>query len=551
MTTSAHAWTTLIQLPGFKQTSKTQWEARCPGHDDRKSSLCISSDSTGKILLKCQAGCNFDHVCMCARIDPKDLFPANGNVSKPTISEAYSYETLEGQLSFQVVRLEPKDFRQRRPDGKGGWIWDTKGIKRIPYNLQELVACDYPLIVEGEKDVESLRKIGRVATCNAGGAGKWTDELSQYFSNDQQVVILPDNDSPGRKHADQVARSLTGKVASIKILELPGLPDKGDVSDWLQGRNSDQAREELFELEKAAPEWKPVTEAEKQDKSITALVKTYVESIEGVFMVSQLYSDLGIRETQDKNTARHALARLKGTLVQPHGNKSGQWRVISGECNEIDFSKQEEVRECNIWLPLDLHNYVSIMPGNIIVVTGDPDSGKTAFLLNVIKRNLDRWDIHYFNSEMGKDELRKRLQLFSDFPMTHKNFHAYERSNDFQDVVKPGIMTINIIDYLEVTDEFYLIGKYINDIHRALEGALCIIAIQKKDRNSDMPLGKERALEKPRLAIALTAGSQHKDAVATIIKCKNRKTEHSMLFKKREYKLVQGSEFKCHGSEWI
>jgi hypothetical protein len=549
--TTAPAIERLRQLAGFKGKDN-QFVARCPAHEDRHASLSVGVDSSGKILLKCQAGCETSVILSKLGLEIKDLFtPNNGNGTKPNISATYSYYTLEGKLSYQVVRLEPKDFRQRQPDGKDGWIWNTKGLKRIPYNLSELATCDFPIIVEGEKDVESLRKIGRVATCNAGGAGKWSDDLSQYFRSEQHILIIPDNDDPGRKHAQAVAKSLSGKVASIKILELPGIPEKGDISDWLVGKDPDLVGDELFQLEERCMEWTPPTVDEKPKESpISANVKNYIESIEGVFNTGQLYRDLGLATPQDKDAARHALSRLKGIKIQPHGNKNGEWRIINGECAEIDFTKEEQVRECNLWLPFDLHNYVSIMPGNIIIVTGDPDSGKTAFLLNIIKRNVERWDIHYFNSEMGKDELRKRLNLFGDFPVKHPNFHAYERSNDFQDVIKPGIVTINIIDYLEITDDFYLVGKYINDIHRALGGSICVIAIQKKDRNSDMPLGKERALEKPRLAIALRAGSHIEPAIATIIKCKNRKTDHSMLYKKREYKLVAGSEFMCHGAEW-
>lgn len=223
--------------------------------------------------------------------------------------------------------------------------------------------------------------------------------------------------------------------------------------------------------------------------------------------------------------------------------------MIRGDVVEMDFSSIQ-TEELNLWLPLDLHKYVKIMPGNIIVVTGDPDAGKTAFLLNIIKRNTEKWSCHYFNSEMGKEELHERLLLFRDFPITHPNFHAYERSSDFQDVIQPGKYSLNIIDYLEITDEFYLVGKYINDIHRVLGEAVAIVAIQKKSRDSDMPLGAQRALEKPRLAIALNGGSKTGPNRATILKCKNRKTTHSMIGLSREYKLIKGSEFIDDQKGW-
>lgn len=247
------------RLPGYKAAGKNQWEVQCPGHEDRKASLSISFGSDGRLLLHCHAGCELEHILESAGLQKKDLFPSNGNGNhaERRILATYDYCSAAGKLVYQVVRFEPKDFRQRRPDGNGGWTWETKGLKRLPYNQADLLSAEYVFIVEGEKDVESLRNIGLVATCNSGGAGKWTAELSQYFNPHQRITILPDNDDPGRKHAEQVAQSLSGKVTSLKVLELPELPEKGDVSDWLQGRDPEAAAEELCRLAEAAPEWKP------------------------------------------------------------------------------------------------------------------------------------------------------------------------------------------------------------------------------------------------------------------------------------------------------
>ena len=103
---------------------------------------------------------------------------------------------------------------------------------------------------------------GLTATCNPMGAGKWRPDFNQYFEG-KQVVILPDNDEPGRKHAESVARHLHGTAKSVKILELPGLPEKGDVSDWLAaGGTADQ----LFNLAEKAPEWQPNAKQSRQTK---------------------------------------------------------------------------------------------------------------------------------------------------------------------------------------------------------------------------------------------------------------------------------------------
>ncbi len=144
----------------------------------------------------------------------------------------YTYQDENGEPRMQVRRYEPKTFRQFRPDGRGGWIAGVKGVERVPYHLpelQEAVSLGRPIYIpEGEKDVETLRANGLDATCNAGGAGKWRDEFGKYFDG-ANVVILPDADDAGRNHADQVARSLNGTAASVRILEMPGVKD---VTEW-------------------------------------------------------------------------------------------------------------------------------------------------------------------------------------------------------------------------------------------------------------------------------------------------------------------------------
>jgi putative DNA primase/helicase len=173
---------------------------------------------------------------------------------KRRIVATYGYRDEAGELLFQVVRYEPKDFRQRRPDGQGGWTWRVKGVRQVPYRLFELranAAEDPVLIVEGEKDVDRLASLGFVATCNAGGANKWPAELKSYFVG-ATVCILPDNDEAGRSHAENIAASLHGIAASVRIVLLPGLARGGDVSDWLDA-GGDASR--LVELCEAAPLW--------------------------------------------------------------------------------------------------------------------------------------------------------------------------------------------------------------------------------------------------------------------------------------------------------
>lgn len=146
----------------------------------------------------------------------------------------YDYQGEDGAVLFQVRRHEPKDFRQYGFVG-GEWVPTVKGIKQVPYRLPQLLAAPIDAIiyiVEGEKDADRLVRLGLFATTCAGGAGKWASTHSEYFAG-RRAIIIPDNDKAGRDHAQQVAQSLSGIAASVGVLALPGLPEKGDVSDWL------------------------------------------------------------------------------------------------------------------------------------------------------------------------------------------------------------------------------------------------------------------------------------------------------------------------------
>ncbi|MBI2826537.1 MAG: DUF3987 domain-containing protein [Planctomycetia bacterium] len=247
----------LAKLPDARKTTKG-WSARCPAHDDRRASLSITEAEDGRVLLHCHARCEPAAVVAAWGLTLADLMadaPSLPNKSngKPRIVTTYDYRDEAGNVLFQVVRIDPKDFRQRRPKPGGGWDWSVKGVRVVPYRLPELLADPTApvFVVEGEKDVDALRGLGIVATCNAGGAGKWTAEHAEFLRN-RDVLVLADNDEPGRKHAQQVAQSLHGIAQAVRVVELPGLPPKGDVSDWIAAGGT---RDELLRLVKAASDW--------------------------------------------------------------------------------------------------------------------------------------------------------------------------------------------------------------------------------------------------------------------------------------------------------
>jgi len=261
----------LERLDGVRPTGDG-YMAKCPAHDDRKASLSVT-ERGGRILLHCHAGCSFEAVRDALslrnsdlRTDTPELLPG-----RRRIVASYDYRDESGTLLYQVVRYQPKEFRQRRPDGHGGWSWKLNRVRRVLYRLPELMAANPErtiYIAEGEKAADRLAREGLTATCSPGGAGKWRDEYAEVLRG-RRVVVLPDNDAPGRSHAEAVARSLHGIAASVKAVELPGLASKADVYDWLEASHT---ADELERLAARAPEWEATT-TEPNDPTLLPAVR--------------------------------------------------------------------------------------------------------------------------------------------------------------------------------------------------------------------------------------------------------------------------------------
>lgn len=253
------------KLPSARQAGENQWLAKCPAHDDAKASLSIGMGDNGKVLLKCQAQCPTETVCEALGLRMSDLFPATGKPARKRIVATYNYRAENGNLLYQTVRYEPKDFRQRHPDGNGGWIWNLNGVKRILYNLPALVKADSSelvFIVEGEKDADRLIGLGVLTTTCPMGAGKWS-KVDASPLNGHPVAVFRDNDDSGHEHQRDVANRLYRKVREVKLIELLGLGPKQDVSDWL---DSGHTVKELVALVWTTPAYQPdATQAPPKD----------------------------------------------------------------------------------------------------------------------------------------------------------------------------------------------------------------------------------------------------------------------------------------------
>ena len=249
------------------------WQASCPAHDDSSPSLSISEGDRQPVVMHCHAGCSTDDILSAVGLSMRDVCESDARNWNPWQDgeevAVYPYTDAEGTTLFEVVRFEPKKghplherdktFLQRVP-GKG-WGRSKYDVDPVLYRLPSVL--DYAergfsvFIVEGEKDVHTLEDHGFVATTCPQGADKWTDAFSTALK-DAHVVILPDNDEPGRKHARAVASSVESHAASVQIVDLSEHADhagKGfDVSDWFErGGTAD----DLHRIIENAEEWTP------------------------------------------------------------------------------------------------------------------------------------------------------------------------------------------------------------------------------------------------------------------------------------------------------
>jgi putative DNA primase/helicase len=247
-----------------RRVSAVRWMAKCPAHPDRNPSLSIAEGENGHILLRCHAGCTVEAILHALTLTVADICGPqwSGGSKGEEFVAAYDYHDPSGKLVYQAVRYSsPKKFRQRRPDGRGGFTWNMDGISRVLFNIPMLVRSNVALIAEGEKDALNLQeaavrfrddeaKLTYAATTNIGGAGKWLETYSPYLAG-KSVFVFQDNDDAGRAHAQQVCASVQKYAQVVRLVELPGLPEKGDVSDYLNSHNVD----ELFALMQASQVW--------------------------------------------------------------------------------------------------------------------------------------------------------------------------------------------------------------------------------------------------------------------------------------------------------
>ena len=300
-----------------KRVGDDRATARCSAHEDRVASLSLSTGHDGNVLLHCHAGCTTADIVEMAGLRMTDLFRESNPVvpltpvltSRSASSQTvYTYRSLDGSVAGEVVRGPGKRFRQRRPDGDGGWEWKAP-VTPILYQWPELVAQpDKPVwVVEGEKDTDRLCALGLRATTNAAGAGKWrAAHTSALFDlSPPAVYVIPDHDVPGQRHAFSVTDSLTTAGLAAAIVPLPDSPEHGDVSDWLAAGHTIEELHALALAASDAPEVLVPTDFDDATQRLTRLSEGCYELV---------WPELGIQFGVD-HMRRGRDGDLKGELT--------------------------------------------------------------------------------------------------------------------------------------------------------------------------------------------------------------------------------------------
>jgi hypothetical protein len=276
---------------------------------------------------------------------------------------------------------------------------------------------------------------------------------------------------------------------NIINIERPDLQDK--IYEWVY-----EIREEMLGKSK--------DEQLKQTLQ-HALHNVFLGIGEGTFSTSDCYRELNLKTADEKGACRMALTRLVAQrVIEREGSgRSGQYRIINNKKNKIDITKAD-TKPIIVKLPLNIHEYVNIYKGNIIIISGESNAGKTGFCLNAAKMNREMWHVNYLTSEMQDGtELRIRLEAFNEPLTIWDSVDFVYRTDTYPDVIDPD--GLNIIDYLDEGKggEAYQVPRRIREISEKLKDGVAIICLQKHSQKA-FAFGGEGTMNTARLYLSIT-----------------------------------------------
>jgi hypothetical protein len=280
-----------------------------------------------------------------------------------------------------------------------------------------------------------------------------------------------------------------------------------------------------------------------REKSLTQDIRDWISVTWGNFSVTSYYKAQQIVTSDEKTKCRVIFGRLvKEGLIERIPDKNGWYRKIEADCEPEDW-QDASTESIDVWLPFGLDRIAEIQNGNIILIAGEPNAGKTAALMNIARENMHKFKVHYFSSELGKSGFKRRADKFPNLSTDQWKINFYPRAANFADVIKQGEGNLNLIDYLEMYDNFYLVSKHLADIYNKLNGAIAVIGLQKNPGQDD-GRGGSFTREKPVLSLALSPGR------AKITKLKEwQEGKDNPNGKEYQFKLVDGCRF-IRVSDW-
>ena len=232
-------------------------------------------------------------------------------------------------------------------------------------------------------------------------------------------------------------------------------------------------------------------------------VREWVNMAAGNFSVTDVHRELNLVMKEQKHAANTEISRLaKSRVIEKYGEKRGYYRLVNTDLEELKWKDVKDISCFDISLPFEIERYVKIHKKSIIIVAGTSNSGKTAFMLNTIKLNMNKQKVVYFSSELAQEEMAERIRCFG-LPDSDWHFNSYSRSSNFDDVINPE--ALNIIDFLEIYEDFFKVGKTIAAIHQRLTSGVAVIALQK-NIGAERGMGGERSIEKARLYLTVDPG---------------------------------------------
>jgi hypothetical protein len=292
----------------------------------------------------------------------------------------------------------------------------------------------------------------------------------------------------------------------------------------------------------------------KRERNIHEEIREYILQQkclhETYISLTSCLQSLQLLTRQEKSAAYVSFNRFCNTekLIEKHGDKRGEYRIVDNEKSKakMDLIEEPVVNEVNVKLPLDLNRKCILSPGNIIVISGSKSSGKTAILMNIAWMNQDRFEVHYLNSEMHETEFKKRMKKFA--PLNKWHIHGFKCHSNFAEFIESDPKKIYIIDFMEIHDNFYEIGKHIRAIHEKLGDSVCFIALQMKS-GASLGRGAEFSAEKARLYLTMDFIPEEILTKVTIYDAKEpRPPEENVrgLFKK--IKIIEGNQLRETGN---